>query len=678
MKEAEVAADLYEHLVSQYGNVRVATEPRIEQSLRPDFLVYEEDEETPFLIVECKQSLSYGRGKEGLEQLNSMLAKAGCQYGALVTPSVEYVFRSSPFSSAQERSLGGFPAATGHHPEPRPIGSPKEAQFLLDRSLDLAASYVSGRDNTSVLKGVFQALLYKTVLTNNPLNGDEADEFAEALKTADERLRERYDAYQVTDPPGWEEIAITTLSVFNGYDLGDSAPELANVFAEFGSRGDAGFAEHKTTSDLVTPVLTLAEIDAEHSVLDPAAGWGVLARAASQKGAEVSAVEINQEVVNAGLLIAELTDNPINYLCTDFLETVDSITTATQPSLADYDAGSSLNPPIDSEWLADRTPFERIVVDPPVGETVPNTYISPVEETRGEVRIEEAFIASSVRLLAEDGVLVAIVPEYILSGTRPRRLRRFLLENVTIEAILTFESDIFSGAKAKGALLKIRNATPSTPQQIDVARVDPSEYSGIGEALHTEVTALLAGNAETMSVSPNRQQTLLPKQVLGERDVESKLITEYEQVTVLNEVAESIKSGMPRPDERVDSDDASAIRYLKPSDVVGRADRTPQFVHEEAARVVAQPTDLLLMTKGEEFAVHRPDSPVVPSSDWAVLRFVSEEAADAYTDYFQSDIAIQSLKANSRGTIVQYIPISALRELPVPKLGTQEESGGES
>lgn len=679
MNEAEVAADLYKRLVSQYGGARVVAEPRIEQSLRPDFLVYEEDEETPFVIVECKRSLSYGRGKESLDQLTSMLAKVGCEYGALVTPSVEYVFQSSLFNSTPERSLSGFPAATGDHPEPRPIASPEEVQFLLERSIDLATSRIGSRDDTSALKGVFQALLYKTVLTDDPLAETEADRFAEALETADNQLRERYDAYAPTAPPGGEETAVTTLGVFNGYDLSNSSLDTTDLFAELGSLGGAGFAEHKTTSELVTPVLTLAEIDAEHSVLDPAAGWGVLARAASQKGAEVSVIEIDQGVVNAGLLIAELTDSPVDYLCTDFLEAAESVIPTLQTSLADYDTESYSDETdsSDSEWLADRIPFERIIIDPPVGETVPSTRL-PLDETRSEVRIEEAFIASSIQLLAEEGVLVAIVPEYILSGTRARRLRQFLLENVTIEAILTFEADIFSGAKAKAALLKIRNTTPSAPQQIDVARVDLGKRSGVGKALESEITALLAGDAETITLSPDRQQTLLPKQILGEQDVKSKLIAEYGQATILNEVTAEVKSGMPRPDERADPDDPDAIRYFKPSDVFDRANWTPQFVSEDAARVIARPTDLLLLTKGKEFAVHRPGSAVVPSSDWAVLRFASEEAADVYTDYFQSDLAIQSLEANRRGTIVQYIPISALRELPVPKLGPQEASGGGS
>lgn len=676
MNEAEIA-DLYERLVSQYGEARVVPEPRIEQSLRPDFLIYEENKETPFFIIECEQSLSYGRGKENLDQLTSMLTKAGCEYGALVTPTVEYIFQSSP--STPEQSLGDFPMVTGDRPEPRPIASQEEALFLLERTIDLAASQGGSRDDTSVLKAIFQALLYKTVLNDDPLAGTDADRFVEILETADERLRERYDAYTATTPRGWEETAATTLAVFNGYDLSDSSLDTTDVFAELGSVGGARVAEHKTSSELVKPVLTLAEIDAEHSVLDPAAGWGVLARAASQKGAEVSAIEIDQEVVNAGLLIAELTNSPVDYLCTDFLEAAEAGTTTSQTYLADYDTEF---PPdgidaSDGQWLVDRTPFQRIIVDPPVGETVPRTRFPP-EGTQSEVRIEEAFIANSIQLLAEDGVLVAIVPEYILSGTRARRFRQFLLENVTIEGILTFEADIFSGAKAKAALLKIRNTTPSTPQQIDVAGVDLGKHSGVGKALQSEVTALLAGDTETISVSPNRQQTLLPKQVLGEQDVKAKLIDEYGQATVLDEVTEDIKSGMPRPEERADPNDPNAIRYLKPSDVFEQADRTPQFVSEDIARIIARPTDLLLLTKGKKFAVHRPDNTVVPSSDWAVLRFASEKTADAYTDYFQSDLAIQSLEANSRGTIVQYIPISALRELPVPELGSQEVSGGRS
>ena len=678
MRESQGVDKLRERLVSHYGDKRVVAEPRIEQSVRPDFLIYEEDGETPFMVVEYRSSISYGRGDETLERLFSLFAKIGCEYGALVTPSVEYVYRNSPFSTTLEQSLGGFPEEPNDLPDPRPIRSKEETRFLLDRCIDISSDPLDDYDDAEIVKAVLQALLYKIVLRNDRLSDVEPDRFSEIIERGTERLREQFDAYQPPEITDWEHITGTTLSVFQGYDLEETPPEVISELIEFESQGGVGVAEHKTSSKLVTPVLSLAEISEGQSVLDPAAGWGRLARSAVREGAEVSAVEIDQAVVNIGLLISELTETSVDYVCADFLEIAQNPDTDSQISLAEYieEESSEIDEPYVRTWLNERAPFDRVILDPPAGDRLPSTKASFSGEGREKIRIEEAFLSNALELLVEDGVLVAILPEYILSGTRAQEFRRMLLESVTIEAIATFESDIFSGAKAKGALLKLRNSPPTDPQQIDVAEVDTREVADIEEALESEVADLLSGEAESVSVSSNTIRTLLPKQILGEQAVLSELQERYQRVTTLDEVAEDIMKGIARPEDRADADEENTVRYLRPSDAVEESDRTPEYVPEDAARVVAGPTDVLILTKGEESAVYRPERPVVPSSDWAILRFSSEALATEYAEYFESDLAIQSLESNSRGTIVQYIPVSALRELAVPNLRAGGDLGG--
>jgi len=679
MPDPEEGNKLRERLVSKYGDKRVVAEPQIKQSIRPDFLIYEEDGETPFLIIEHRSSISYGRGDEALERLFSLFAKLGCEYGALVTPSVEYVYTNSPFSPTLEQSLGGLPDGPDDLPDPRPIRSKEEAGFLLNRCIDISSDPLYDYDDAEIVKAVLQALLYKIVLRKSELRDFNPDEFSEIIEDGTERLSERFDAYHPPNIPDWEHIARSTLSIFQGYDLEETSPEAISALIEFESRGGVGIAEHKTSPKLVDPVLSLAEINEGQSVLDPAAGWGRLARSAAREGAEVSAVEVDQAVVNIGLMISELSETSVDYVCADFLEIVQDSDIRTQISLSDYteEKRADDDEPHIRTWLNERKPFDRVILDPPAGDRVPSTHVSFSGEDRGKVRIEEAFLSNALELIAEDGVLVAIIPEYILSGTRAQEFRQMLLESVTVEAIAIFEADIFSGAKAKGALIKLRNSPPTEPQQIKVAEVDTREVNDIEEALDSEVASLLSGEAESVSVSSDTVRTLLPKQILGEQVVSSELQERYQRVVTLDEVAEDIMKGIARPEDRAGANEEDSIRYLRPSDVVEESGRTPEYVPEDASRVIAGSTDVLILTKGKEFEVYRPEQAVVPSSDWAVLRFSSESLATDYAEYFERDIAIQSLESNSRGTIVQYIPVSALRELGVPDLSARGDPGGE-
>lgn len=117
MRESQGVRNLYDRLTEIYDEQQIVLEPVIAGSVRPDLIVYRDtDQNQPYLVVEYKKSLSYRRGNKAFEQLNTYLRELDCDYGALVTPSVEYVFQWEPNSDIPERSLGGFPTTSYDQP----------------------------------------------------------------------------------------------------------------------------------------------------------------------------------------------------------------------------------------------------------------------------------------------------------------------------------------------------------------------------------------------------------------------------------------------------------------------------------------------------------------------------------------------------------------------------------
>lgn len=679
MRESQGVRNLYARLTEIYDEQQIVLEPVIAGSVRPDLIVYRDtDQNQPYLVVEYKKSLSYRRGNKAFEQLDTYLRELDCDYGALVTPSVEYVFQWEPNIDIPERSLGGFPTTSHDQPPQRPIRTPEEARFLIDRILN-SVGRIRGKELD--VYEIYQTLLQKLVIDTSESGGSlpDTENIDRRLSTINRELREEYSAFEPVEYAEYEATAKATLSVFAGYDIENLPAEVTDAFCELEPAGSSKLSQHKTKPNVVRPIVRLADVEEGMSVLDPAAGWGNTIRAAVDEGGDGYAVEIMQSVVNSGLFLSAITNQHVQYTCGDFFELVENTSNdGSTATLSDFE-DQSTDTEVDNEsTLPGPGSYDRIILDPPVGKKLSAESAPFALDNDRTVRIEEAFISHSLELLNPGGILVAIVPETVLAGERTRELREYILSDYTIESIVTFEASIYSGSQAKAGLVKIsNNRTPGSEQNIKISTIDELPDGKVETALNEAIDRIESGNHEWMTFDPGVDRTLLPKQVLGQSEIADEIYDEYGSAVPLEDVADEIIGGVSKPSAGDTQNNVDMVPYLSPIDLEDD-EPNPPSVPVDAARVKAGQSDILVRVKGEPLVAHRPETTVVPSSDWAVVRFDSTEKASLYLDFFQSNFAEKAVEANRRGKIVPYITISALRDIPVPNLNVDEQGGDEA
>lgn len=676
MRESQGVRNLYDRLTEIYNEQQVVLEPGIAGSVHPDLIVYRDiDQNQPYLVVEYKNSLSYRRGNKAFEQLDTYLRELDCDYGALVTPSVEYVFQWKPNSKIPERSLGGFPTPTHNQPPQRPIRTPEEARFLIDRILN-SVGRIRGKELN--IYEIYQILLQKLVIDTSEDDDSlpDAESINRRLSTINRELREKYGAFEPVEYAEYETTAKATLSVFAGYEIEDLPAEVTNAFCDLNPAGSSKLSQHKTMPNVVRPIVRLADVEEGMGVLDPAAGWGNTIRAAVDEGGDGYAIEIMQGVVNSGLFLSAITDQHVQYTCGDFFNLVENASTDdSTATLSDFEDRSTDNDVDNASALPGPGSYNRIILDPPVGKKLSAESAPFALNNDRTVRIEEAFISNSLELLKPDGILVAIVPETVLAGERTRELREYILSEYTIESIITFELSIYSGSQAKAGLIKIsNNRTPGSEQNIKISTIDELPDGKVETALNKAIDRIESGNHEWMRFDPEVDRTLLPRQVLGQSEIADEIYDEYGSAVPLEDVADEVIGGVSKTSVGDTQNNVDMVPYLSPIDLEDD-EPNPPTVPLDAARVKAGQSDVLVRVKGEPLVAHRPETTVVPSSDWAVVRFDSTDKADLYLSLFQSKLAEKAVEANRRGNIVPYITISALRDIPVPDLTTHVQGG---
>jgi 2-polyprenyl-3-methyl-5-hydroxy-6-metoxy-1,4-benzoquinol methylase len=688
MKEIEGVQNLYHRLCDIYGSSQVELEPTLGNSLRPDLIVYDTDDQ-PLLVVEYKKSLSYRRGSKGFDQLQRYLTEADCQYGALVTPAVEYIFEWKQSSGQVETSLGGFPNESEGPVSSRSIQSRAEASFLLSRVAELSGEIKLEHDDD--LCGVPGALLRKLHIDKKDIDASDllTGELNEELIEIDRELVDRYNGFNPQFKSTNQDISDenllnlyqrfskrilqTVFNVFQGYDLSQTDEDVVPAF-EYRDVHSATDAEgYQTLPGLVDAIIELAEIERGDTVLDPAAGMGGLARRAATYGADSYGIEINQNAIIAGILLNELADQEVTYQSGDFLSLSQNHLSKNeeQKTLSDI---STQKDDVQEDGLYHLSSglYDHIVLDPPAIKPVSADILTENYAGERQIRVEEAFIAQSLQLLNKGGTLVTLVPKTILDGEKTQPFREYLLSDFDIEAIITFDADVFSGAESKIGLLKIRNnRQPGSEQDIVVERVEKASDERFTKSLQASIDSVLSGSAETISVDPEKDRTLLPSQIEGQKAVVADIYEEYDTVVRLEDVATEIIGGISSPDFSEESEDM--IPYLSPKNLDEQEEL--EMIPRNKARITATESDILLKIKGDDFVVHQPTSTVAPSSDWGVISFDSETAVDAYLKYFNSKVAENSVAANRKGSIVPYVTISSLRDLPVPALGPADENG---
>lgn len=650
MKEDDFAQKVRRRLAHHYGSERVGMGHSLSDTrLRPDLVVYETPErDKVFLVVEVKTGdESNARFRSGREQLFEYLENSEAQYGAIMTPDLDYFF-SYGADDVEPTTLSSFPGIQDVN-SGRPLDSAAEARFLLRQLLDdLRAQNLESR-GFDVKADIFLALLYQITAERKGVEIDTSTHLEDQLGNLQDSLETYFDTLNGVDTaPRVIEVTRATFNYFGSFELSKTPADVApGFFDELAGRAEMG--AEQLSREVAKPMVDFAGVEAGDRVLDPASGFGVLCREIAGHNASATGVEITEGATIVAVFLNELgtQGNKIDSVRADFFEWA----------------------PDDETALNAIDPFDQIVLNPPVGGRISSERIPELGGSRSEIRLEEAFIARSISLLKEGGTMVALVPEYVLAGEQSKELRDFLLHHVTFEAIITFGGGVFSDVSFRGAVVRVRKSY--SPYQQSIATINVSsepEYNG-PEDIGTAIEIVQEGGADTLEIDPDEVRTLLPSQIRGEKDVLEVLHDQYDKVTNLEHVA-AIASGTTRKPEKADT----GLPYLDTTREVKLEElsvRSPDDVS-----TIATPTDVLISIKGGDTIVRRVDREVIPSSRWAVLQFDSDQKATQYQNFFESDLGKQILEANRTGSAIRYITISALRELPVPDFTTEVEPDG--
>lgn len=618
-------------LHQHYPEERVVRQPDIPISVLPDFGVRTADNQGYLLLVKCSSMRTRHRRQEDLSLLKRMMEKGEADYGALISDEVEYIFELTEFDGeVVERELPEYPE--GVEDEFDDVLSESEIQFRCWRALDRLRGSVPDREYHYHL---FHGLFRKLVASKKEIafTVDSIDE--EWLTEIDTIIADEYPSYTPEAAPNDVEVQRQIFQSFEGVKVENIQPRAARAFTHL-IESSREAPESMTPLRISDAIVDLAGPTDGDWVLDPAAGVGNMVREAELRGAEVSAVEIDPKIVNSALFLNAVHDADIDYIVLDFLDAA---------------IQDSSNLPED---------LDHILMDPPFG----LHYERPDGTT--ERNAEEMFISESLRRLRAGGVVTAVITQGSLYKQRSKEFREKITNEYRLATIIEINKPIFPHTAVPTAIIQIVNEPAHENSEVQYQVVEGSDAEG---DLDRAVQAIHNDDAPTIQFADLYGSSFIPSEVVGIERVTERLREQYENVEEIKECADEVRTGIrisePNSDPGVD-------RYplLRPKDV--GAGKEEKFVSRDDASVTAGPSDVLLSVKGKNSVVHVPNTEIVPSSDWAIMRFNSPDDALVYATFLESELGQEQLEMIRSGAAIPYIPLRRLREVLLPVFSKTE------
>ncbi|QLG28162.1 N-6 DNA methylase [Halorarum halophilum] len=647
-------------LEDKYGPKRVVREPSFGEggkSLRPDILVFTDEERTtPFLALEYSSLSTSHRRNEDIEQVRSYIQQIGAPFGAIVSGELRYIFKIDQHDELIEVPISDYPDISDV-PDvgPRPIGSHNLFEFLVARTRDQLSSEHSWR-----ISSEFAQQLYRKYEADSlSVSLHSGDEFDEGIARVDTSIQQRHESYAPDVTPIDSPVLRTVFSVFSNYDLASTSLDIRRQIVDdtfmsdfFDSEGE----KFSTPPEVANALVELLNINNEEVVLDPASGWGYTLRAANEYTDDVVGVEVNPGVNNAALFFNDLLEKSGTYVTGDFLEMAiqeerDSLPN-TQLSWFGTEADADSQPQIPVE-------FDRIILDPPYGGRPSDEVIEYINEG-GRVQLHEAFLSLALDRLAEGGRLAAILPTTTLAADRSAWLREKITLDYDVRGVIEIgSSQLFPYLNLSLVILVIDN---TNERRREFPGVVFDEGTSPTEELPRAVEQILNREAELVRID-DPSESILPSELLGMAQAERQLHERFDRVASLGEVAAQIDGGARLSDNELEGN----VPYLK----LG-ADLDDSKTSVEDDKPVAGSTDVLVAIKATPGKIYRPEQTVVPSSNWAIVRFDSEDAALVYAAYLASEPGNQQLTSMSRGATIQYVPLRRVSDVIVPVYSDNE------
>lgn len=619
--------EMVKDFVARYGEERVSVEENSDDETGREVVVYEtavQDQPVVFAELFANDTIN----PASIDEVREALSKISADYGAVIAPSIRYVFRDT--DGEYERTVPGLPDIDGSVPDtPRPFRSSEEAVFCFKRLFEVSDNYIDEADESP------KAKFCKSLINL----GD--------IMMADMAIDDA-----MTD----EDIKPAVETIYNGFDLLATKQEQKKEFVNTITEID-GIQKYNTRNDITELLLDLAEIEEGQSVLDPAAGLGSILRGASENGASAEGVELDTELVTVARVLTTILGHDIVFHNADFLE---------------------------ADPLGGRE-FDHVIMEPPSTRHDSDEDLHSLVTQEGE-HIEGRFLKSVNEYVTESGTVTALVPLAVLSrpDEETQQLREYLRNEYQITAIIEITNKrYYPYPGVRTAVIQLSNVSDPGEYEVPLGVVKSADtQSRFAEetTVHSQeeyaqiVSAIKSGNVDKIAIS-DFNDSFVPSDVLRKQRIEDLLSNEFDEFSLMGEIVEAIEKGVEIKGFRLAD---SGVPYLRVTDVV--EDSMPQrYVAEADGEVIATESDLLVSIEGTIGVIHRPSETIVPSADWAILRFSSPEEAERYKQFLTAtDIGTEVREEIKSSALVPYprynpvLPVQRLEQIPMPALEQEE------
>lgn len=149
-------------------------------------------------------------------------------------------------------------------------------------------------------------------------------------------------------------------------------------------------------------------------------------------------------------------------------------------------------------------PYDGAIIIPPVGIQLSGPHLSSSDlakragKARGRVAAEILFVEHALAALADGGLLVAVLPEGILSSAGHADFRQWLLEQAQLLAVVSLPAGAcFQGTGVKCSIVLLRKPAPVDDYPILMADLEADDLGGDIEAVRSKLDALIEQGVAT-------------------------------------------------------------------------------------------------------------------------------------------------------------------------------------
>lgn len=538
------------------------------------------------------------------------------------------------------------------------------------------------------------------------------------------RVKGKYpDLFQIDEEILLDPITLgRAISELQSYSFTQSSPdEIGAFYEEFISRSMKGSsAEFFTPRQIVDFIVRLVNPHEEDTILDPACGSGgfilkamahVWGKTEQSRQSPSDAEKAKQDYARNRLFGIDVNQKMVFTSKMNFLLRGDGHSNIfLGNSLIDSEVPTKVKRIIEA-----RDGFDIVISNPPMGELVPRDEFSGkymLVEGKRRQQIESLFLQRCLHFLKPGGRMALVVPERVLFSGSLAHLRRFLLENGYLRAIISLPVEAFFryGTTLKTSILLIEKAPIEQPEnafifmadlQVDKdskkAEVSLSDnldrvlmrYQDFKNGRHpvaswAPTTFILSSEELGVMWTVGRYDPMHMEIILSEYAFDESLHPRVPKRS-LESISGITKGALVRSHHYVDQPIAEGIPYIRIGDmqkgtiVKSSLKYVPTSKVGDLSKAIVQPGDILFSTRGTigKVAIVPEIMPkAIAASQIAILKANGRIINPEYLHIIlESALVKRQVEPLIIGSIIRYFSIRDLRRLkvPVPPLSRQSE-----